>query len=297
MKKCTKCLTTKDLSEFSKSKRSRDGHYPSCKQCQKDSYVGLNLPKRNCESCDSEFQPRQSSSVYCSKKCGQKERDKLRVRPNGSGHSAKKGKCEWCEKEFVRVQRVAGKTCGMSCASKLRSVGNFSKVFFPTCNICSSPIRASSSPSILENHCNSCKGRYGYNIHSVVNGETETKCKCCDVSFSRIPPNKSKCCSESCSREMLAKARRKSKSIRSAIKRKSNGGEAFDPFEIFDRDKWHCQMCGISTPKINRGTYLDDAPELDHIIPVSKGGLHTRLNTQCLCRKCNGEKSDKIIVK
>lgn len=297
MKKCTKCLTQKESSEFSKNKRTRDGLCASCKQCQKDSYVGLDLPELKCASCGDDFKPRQRGSIYCSKKCRQRESEKLRVRPGGSGHTEKKGTCEWCEKRFVRKQRVVGKTCGMSCAAKLRNVGKFSKVFFPTCNICSRPIRASSSPSIPENHCNSCKDRYRYNMHSVVNGATETKCKCCGISFSRIPPSKSKCCSESCSRELAARARRKSKSRRCAIKRKSNGGESFDPFEIFDRDKWKCQMCGVRTPKENRATYLDSAPELDHIIPVSKGGLHTRSNTQCLCRKCNGEKSDKIIVK
>lgn len=32
---------------------------------------------------------------------------------------------------------------------------------------------------------------------------------------------------------------------------------------------------------------------VDHIKPWSKGGTHDRENLQCLCRKCNSEKSDK----
>ena len=35
------------------------------------------------------------------------------------------------------------------------------------------------------------------------------------------------------------------------------------------------------------------SPELDHIIPLSKGGAHTPENTQCVCRQCNSEKADK----
>jgi hypothetical protein len=68
-----------------------------------------------------------------------------------------------------------------------------------------------------------------------------------------------------------------------------------DPFVVFDRDDWRCQLCGVSTPRKLRGTYEPSAPELDHIIPVSKGGMHTYLNTQCACRRCNIKKGNKIL--
>lgn len=69
--------------------------------------------------------------------------------------------------------------------------------------------------------------------------------------------------------------------------------EAVNPITVFDRDRWHCKLCGVSTPRRLRGTYHDRAPELDHIIPIAKGGEHSYLNTQCSCRKCNAEKSDR----
>lgn len=69
--------------------------------------------------------------------------------------------------------------------------------------------------------------------------------------------------------------------------------ETFDPFEVFDRDRWRCHICGIKTPKRLRGTYEDNAPELDHIVPLAAGGEHSRRNTACSCRKCNIMKSDK----
>lgn len=68
--------------------------------------------------------------------------------------------------------------------------------------------------------------------------------------------------------------------------------EKVDPYKVFTRDKWTCQECGVSTPRSKRGSYDDDAPELDHIKPLSKGGDHSYSNTQCLCRRCNQEKSD-----
>lgn len=41
------------------------------------------------------------------------------------------------------------------------------------------------------------------------------------------------------------------------------------------------------------GTYKVNAPELDHIIPIAKGGAHVWSNLQCACRECNAAKSDK----
>ena len=67
-----------------------------------------------------------------------------------------------------------------------------------------------------------------------------------------------------------------------------------DPLKIFWRDKWKCRCCGCNTPKKLRGTYEDNAPEIDHIVPISKGGEHKPENVQLLCRKCNIQKSDRI---
>lgn len=69
--------------------------------------------------------------------------------------------------------------------------------------------------------------------------------------------------------------------------------EKVDPYKVFTRDKWRCQRCGVDTPSSKRGSYAADAPELDHIRPLSKGGAHSYKNTQCLCRRCNREKSDQ----
>lgn len=105
-----------------------------------------------------------------------------------------------------------------------------------------------------------------------------------------------KYCSRECSeRSEISKAnKRKAKAVRLYRLRAVADGtiKYVDPFEVFERDGWSCQLCGCSTPKSLRGTYEPNAPELDHIIPVSKGGAHTEKNLQCLCRACNIAKSD-----
>ncbi|MNP57024.1 HNH endonuclease [compost metagenome] len=55
--------------------------------------------------------------------------------------------------------------------------------------------------------------------------------------------------------------------------------------KIKKRDKNTCQQCGVS---------VGDEPnlliEIDHIIPISKGGTTTEDNLQALCWRCNRTK-------
>lgn len=56
-------------------------------------------------------------------------------------------------------------------------------------------------------------------------------------------------------------------------------------FEVLKRDKFTCQYCGREAP--------DVILEIDHIIPVSKGGDNSIMNLVTSCRDCNRGKSDK----
>lgn len=72
--------------------------------------------------------------------------------------------------------------------------------------------------------------------------------------------------------------------------------DRFDPLAVLDRDGWRCRFCLIDTPKTARGTYKHNAPEVDHIVPISRGGEHSMANTQCLCRACNQSKGRKTMT-
>ena len=68
--------------------------------------------------------------------------------------------------------------------------------------------------------------------------------------------------------------------------------EDFSPFEIFERDDYICQSCGIKTRPDFNSQFHPKRPQLDHIIPLIKGGQHCKTNVQCLCRLCNMKKHD-----
>ncbi len=59
---------------------------------------------------------------------------------------------------------------------------------------------------------------------------------------------------------------------------------------IKERDNFTCKNCGNST-HVEPNLLL----EIDHIIPVSKGGVTEESNLQTLCWKCNRSKSDKLM--
>lgn len=53
---------------------------------------------------------------------------------------------------------------------------------------------------------------------------------------------------------------------------------------VFVRDEHACQYCGSA------------AETLDHVVPRSKGGLHTWENVVAACRRCNLRKGDHALA-
>lgn len=69
--------------------------------------------------------------------------------------------------------------------------------------------------------------------------------------------------------------------------------ESFDPHEIFERDDWICGLC--EAPIDPSSAYPDPmSPSLDHIVPVSRGGVHSRANCQAAHLVCNVRKGARV---
>lgn len=54
--------------------------------------------------------------------------------------------------------------------------------------------------------------------------------------------------------------------------------------EIFARDGYACRTCGSP-----------DRLQLDHIVPLARGGRSERGNLQTLCQPCNGSKGARVL--
>lgn len=71
----------------------------------------------------------------------------------------------------------------------------------------------------------------------------------------------------------------------------SSSGAEWDKLRLacLDRDGWVCQDCG-------KDLAGDDATA-DHIIPKSMGGHDALDNLRALCRRCNGIRQDRLLVR
>ena len=98
-----------------------------------------------------------------------------------------------------------------------------------------------------------------------------------------------------CSQNCCDRSGRRTARLKGKARKRSATVESVNPTRVFERDGWRCHLCAGLTLKAKRGTYHPNAPELDHIVPLSKGGEHSYRNTACAHRKCNADKSDKIM--
>ncbi len=86
--------------------------------------------------------------------------------------------------------------------------------------------------------------------------------------------------------ELIRALGRKSQSTRRAILERVFV-EQIDPHVVFERDGG---MCGICKQRVER-----DSPwEIDHMIPISRGGAHAYANVQLSHQSCNRAKRDTL---
>lgn len=257
-----------------------------------------------CKQCNVGFIASRKRS-FCTVKCRYRH-ETLKRNPNARVRvPVQECTCKGCGKVYLPKEANRNKYCSRECAFKSGATSKYvrdgkeydrpsayTKIYFKVCQHCSKlfvakTIKTPTCSDKCKKGLNNSK-EYKRNLANKV--ITTISCKNCKKLFVAEYSDKKRIfCSSICS---ISHGRRIGKAKRRAVER-SIEAENIDPFKVFDRDKWKCCLCGIKTPKTKRGGYDDASPELDHIIPLSKGGKHTYSNVQCACRKCNQTKGDK----
>lgn len=140
--------------------------------------------------------------------------------------------------------------------------------------------------------------------------EERRKYKACAVCGAVFEPSRSDAvyCSERCSEkaykerhvDIVREKSRINKRLREA-RAKDNGkiDYSITLAKLIERDRHICQLCGR---EVNENDYVyvgdtfvagNDYPSIDHIKPLSKGGLHQWDNVQLAHRLCNSIKQNK----
>ena len=216
------------------------------------------LAPRACRVCGKAITQR-DMRVFCSSTCKAIDR-------RAYDRSVQK---KYREKRHQAVQVICD-VCGTSFTARNR-----------TYKRCSKRCRAAA-------HCLEVQRRHDKQNHNAVE---ERHCARCDRKFLvRKTNGHKKYCSSHCSSRALPNSHRR------RARYYGVNYESINPITVFNRDGWRCQVCGVRTPKKARGTYQQNAPELDHRIPMVLGGSHTWDNVQCACRSCNAEKGGTKVI-
>jgi 5-methylcytosine-specific restriction endonuclease McrA len=88
-------------------------------------------------------------------------------------------------------------------------------------------------------------------------------------------------------------AGRKATSQRRRAQKAGVESEKFKASEIYERDGW---LCGICSERVAQAVEYPDpmSPSLDHIVPLSLGGPHTRANTRLAHLVCNVKRGNRV---
>ncbi len=210
--------------------------------------------------------------------------------------------CSMCGVSFVRRWDAAGRYCSRPCAFKAQKAIAAERTFLGAlarlasgremhrCDICGAP-----RPGARGKRCSEeCRKEFARRVarRSYLKqrrAHEERRCADCGELF--MPSHGSAIyCSLRCSRRAW-----RTKIGQSHRRRARHYGVPYEPVsaeKVFARDGWRCRLCGKATRRDKRGTWHPLAPELDHIVPLSKGGGHVYANVQCAHRQCNNEKKD-----
>lgn len=312
--------------EFKRTGKGQPTKYCSahCRSLRLGPKRSLKGPDHTCPICSISFRPKcgKAASRFCSHGCAQVARH--RQFPPARKYATREARCRAAyERRRARpcgalgLIKVACCGCGITDARKKGRSGDPARYCSAECYQ-NARTRVASEALILRGWALSYRRSTEYSpevkaevaaLQRIARYVERTKlirvtCARCSALLIRPRLGGARASCASCAKDSRKKyqkvhrrtpaaraARLKLKTIRRA--RLKAFAEAIDPIEIFDRDGWSCRWCEQETPRGRRGSYEPNAPELDHIVPLARGGSHTWDNVCCSCRRCNGLKRDK----
>ena len=275
------CITCGTKFETGNAKKK----YCSAK-CRYLNFKNKQLYKKICQYCGKEFETKYKNTQYCTSECG-------------SRHYAERTKkhyyCEYCGKERFSDHPSRHRFCSVECAlaSKRNNVDVTEKnkiELIKICPICKNEFKPINSRHI---YCSrkcldkaiSIKGK------KLWGEQYKARCFKCLICGKEVTTKVGYRRKLYCSDECLKKATKRKEKEKRAAEMKKSFVEPVSMKFVYNRDKGICGICGY--PVIN-----DSSPEniwgatIDHIIPLSKGGLHQKSNCQLAHRLCNSMKCD-----
>lgn len=252
---------------------------------------------RQCAHCGAEFSVQRASDTkkFCTLLCANRAKNEAR------SATMPVCTCKQCGKEFKARERTQTTFCSRPCSYAYFAQHGYQErrkekqvpPRNPKCKVCGNDC-GTTRRHICSDECRKELARQKAREREEKKHVSRiVTCRECGQEYrSAYGSKRSAYCSDGCMRRAT---RRASKLVRKARQRSTSAVDSINPIDIFERDGWCCYICRRKTPRGLRGTTLPTAPELDHIVPLAKGGTHTPDNVACCCRACNAAKGDTLV--
>lgn len=221
---------------------------------------------RACTHCGAEIRGRTARAVYCSVECSRKvARRSMTQRERRALQASKAGKrCLVCATD-ISILNAQAKFCGQFCRERASGYHQLGPSIRRACALpdCGEPFETFLNRTRC---CSELHGKRLWNRESRADGRQ--------------------------AQQYWNEARRAAYHRRRALKRGASIGEPFTNEDIFERDRWACQLCGYVIDPEVKWPHPKSA-SLDHVVPLSRGGAHSRANTQLACLECNVRKGNR----
>lgn len=248
------------------------------------------MHERTCPYCSGEFQTSHPHTVTCGSAECRQEHQRTRCREWQRSYAEKNG--QWANAKHR--PRKTGTSCvdcgaptrgGRSAETRCRKCGQRRNSERRTAER-----REQRERELAEYNSRSARARRG--LAKAAEGVSRGwvfvsgPCHSCGTEFTcQLMKDPAKYCSKTCSK-------REARAIRRALEL----GVKITPgrrHAVFVRDGWTCRICG---DPVNRDAQVPelDAPTIDHIVPLARGGAHAPENWQTAHYYCNSYKRDQI---
>lgn len=181
--------------------------------------------------------------------------------------------CAWCGEGFVVFVSEGQRYCSLSCGNQGRKVHPhvlphraYGKAVVKYVRPSHASVLAPKRDQWWACVCQVCATRYVHTTHSTL-------------------------CSSECERIVRREAHARAMAQRRARERGAHA-EVFDRIEVFERDGYVCHLCGDMTDPEAAYPALN-MPTLDHVVPLARGGHHTRANSKTAHLLCNSLKGHR----
>lgn len=233
---------------------------------------------RTCAFCGSEFRLYRDDRTHCSRECRLRSTERS---------------CEVCGERFKPKNNkgVRQRTCGRTCGTKLRRRtgtagahdGQICRVPWKTCKRCDQQFVARGNVGYCD-ACDPLSPTEYYWKHERPKKLKPLKggiCRECSEPF--VPERRevqgaqrTVFCSSACAKRF------EDRHSRHHQRQDSGPCERFSLAEIATRDGWRCHICRKAVNQTNWS--------MGHLVPMSKGGKHLRVNVALAHRDCNARR-------